>query len=60
MIERYITIPVKACRKVDSHHMILGMRWEWISNSDIVSGWEQIDVFQLIVTHRIQLNKLMT
>jgi hypothetical protein len=27
--------------------MILGMRWAWISGPDIVSGWENFDVFSL-------------
>lgn len=47
MLQAYIEIPSKACRKVDSNHMILGMRWAWISDADIVSGWENFDVFSI-------------
>lgn len=47
MIRRYIEIPANACREVDKNHMILGMRWAWISDPDIVSGWENFDVFSI-------------
>ena len=47
MMQAYIEIPVRACRKVDPNHMILGMRWAWISNPDLVTGWENFDVFSI-------------
>lgn len=47
MIRAYIEIPVHACRTVDPNHMILGMRWAWISNPDLVTGWENFDVFSI-------------
>lgn len=47
MMRTYIEIPVRECRKVDPNHMILGMRWAWISNPDLVTGWENFDVFSI-------------
>lgn len=47
MMRTYIEIPVRACRQVDPNHMILGMRWAWISNPDLVTGWENFDVFSI-------------
>ena len=47
MIAAYVGIPSKACRAVDPNHMILGMRWAWISDPDIVAGWENFDVFSI-------------
>lgn len=47
MLKKYIEIPSKACRQVDSNHMILGMRWAWISDTDLVTGWENFDVFSI-------------
>ena len=45
--EAYIRIPAEACRRVDPHHMILGMRWAWISDPLLVSGWSCFDVFSI-------------
>lgn len=47
MLRAYIEIPCRECRKVDPNHMILGMRWAWISDSDLVTGWENFDVFSI-------------
>lgn len=47
LLQNYVEIPSKACKKVDPNHMILGMRWAWISDPDIVSGWENFDVFSI-------------
>lgn len=47
MLRAYVEIPSAACRKVDPNHMILGMRWAWISDPDLVSGWENFDVFSI-------------
>lgn len=47
MLRAYVEIPSRECRKVDSHHMILGMRWAWISDPDLVTGWENFDVFSI-------------
>ncbi len=47
MLKAYVEIPVRECRKADPNHMILGMRWAWISNPDLVTGWENFDVFSI-------------
>ncbi len=47
MLRAYIEIPVRECRRVDQNHMILGMRWAWISDPDLVTGWENFDVFSI-------------
>ncbi len=47
MLRAYVEIPCKACRQVDPNHMILGMRWAWISDPDLVTGWENFDVFSI-------------
>lgn len=47
MLRAYVEIPVRECRKVDPNHMILGMRWAWISDPDLVTGWENFDVFSI-------------
>ncbi len=47
MLRAYVGIVSKACRKVDPNHMILGMRWAWISDPDLVTGWENFDVFSI-------------
>ncbi|WP_251205829.1 beta-galactosidase [Acetatifactor aquisgranensis] len=47
LMRAYVEIPVRECRKVDPNHMILGMRWAWISNPDLATGWENFDVFSI-------------
>ena len=47
MLRAYVEIPSRACRKADPNHMILGMRWAWISDPDLVTGWENFDVFSI-------------
>ncbi len=47
MLRAYVEIPVRECRRVDPNHMILGMRWAWISDPDLVTGWENFDVFSI-------------
>lgn len=47
MLRAYIEIPVRECRRVDPNHMILGMRWAWVSDPDLVTGWENFDVFSI-------------
>ena len=43
----YTEIPSRCCREADPNHMILGMRWAWISDPLLVSGWECFDVFSI-------------
>ncbi len=45
--EAYIRIPAEACKRVDPNHMNLGMRWAWISDPLLVSGWKCFDVFSI-------------
>ena len=47
LIEKYMRVPADACRAVDPHHLILGMRWAWISDPLLVSGWDCFDVFSI-------------
>ena len=47
LLRAYVEIPSRACRREDPNHMILGMRWAWISDPDLVSGWENFDVFSI-------------
>lgn len=45
LVGEYCRIPSEACRKVDSDHMNLGMRWAKMNNRDMLAGWEYFDVF---------------
>lgn len=47
LIRAYTSIPAEACRAADPNHMILGMRWAWISDPALISGWECFDVFSI-------------
>jgi hypothetical protein len=47
MLNAYVGIPSKACRAADPNHMNLGMRWAWISDPDLITGWENFDVFSI-------------
>ncbi|MCL2362128.1 MAG: beta-galactosidase [Defluviitaleaceae bacterium] len=47
LLNEYIAVPSEECRKVDPNHMNLGMRWAWINDPDIVSGWQHFDVFSI-------------
>ncbi len=47
MLRAYVEIPSRACRAADPNHMILGMRWAWVSDPDLVTGWENFDVFSI-------------
>jgi hypothetical protein len=47
MLEAYVGIPSEACRAADPNHMNLGMRWAWISDPDLITGWKHFDVFSI-------------
>ncbi len=47
MIYRYVSLPSIECKKVDSGHMNLGMRYAYISDKSLVAGYEHFDVFSL-------------
>lgn len=47
MIERYVSIPSEACKRVDPHHLNLGMRWAWIGQDALYEGSHHFDVFSI-------------
>ena len=47
LLNEYAMVPSEECRKVDPNHMNMGMRWAWIKDPDIVSGWQNFDVFSI-------------
>ena len=47
LTEQYMRIPAEACRQADPNHLNLGMRWAWISDPLLVSGWNCFDVFSI-------------
>ena len=47
MMSAYVSIPSEACRKTAPNHMNLGMRWAWISDPMLITGWENFDVFSI-------------
>lgn len=47
MMEAYIAIPAKECKEIAPGHMNLGMRWAWITDPDIITGWQHFDVFSI-------------
>lgn len=47
MIKRYVEIPAKALRAVDPNHLNLGMRYAYITDSSLLSGSENFDVFSI-------------
>jgi hypothetical protein len=47
MLDAYVGVASGACREADPNHMNLGMRWAWISDPDLVTGWRYFDVFSI-------------
>ena len=47
LVEAYVGIPSKACRKVDPNHLNLGMRWAMAETPEQMAGWQNFDVFSL-------------
>jgi len=47
MVERYFQVLSKACKKVDPHHLNLGMRWAGVPPEWAVRGMKFFDVFSL-------------
>jgi hypothetical protein len=47
MITLYVELPAKACRKVDHNHLNLGMRYAYITDISLLSGYENFDVFSI-------------
>ncbi|QHW33563.1 hypothetical protein GZH47_24045 [Paenibacillus rhizovicinus] len=47
MIERYVGIPSQAAKRVDPHHLNLGMRYAYMADEDLIAGYEHFDVFSI-------------
>ena len=47
LISRYVTLPAQALRRVDSHHLNLGMRYAYITDPSLLAGSECFDVFSI-------------
>ncbi len=47
MITLYVELPAKACRAVDPNHLNLGMRYAYITDISLLSGYENFDVFSI-------------
>lgn len=47
LIRKYVELPAKACKKYDKNHLNLGMRYAYITDKSIISGWENFDVFSI-------------
>jgi len=47
LLDTYVGVISDACREADPNHMNLGMRWAWISDPDLVTGWRHFDVFSI-------------
>ena len=47
MMDTYTRIPAEECRITDPNHMNLGMRWAWITDPDVITGWQYFDVFSI-------------
>jgi hypothetical protein len=47
MVRSYVRIPAQECRRVDPHHLNLGMRYAWISSDLLYESTESFDVFTI-------------
>jgi hypothetical protein len=47
MVRAYVGIPADECRKVDPHHLNLGMRYAWISSDLLYESAGSFDVFTI-------------
>jgi hypothetical protein len=47
MVKAYVGIPADECRKVDPHHLNLGMRYAWISSDLLYESADSLDVFTI-------------
>ncbi len=47
MINRYVEIPAREVKKLDSNHLNLGMRYAFITDPVMLSGYENFDVFSI-------------
>lgn len=47
MITLYVQIPAKACREIDKNHLNMGMRYAYITDTSLLSGYENFDLFSI-------------
>lgn len=47
MMRRYVEIPSQACRRVDPHHLNLGMRYAFVADDLLLEGSDCFDVFSV-------------
>ncbi len=47
MVKRYVDIPCDEVKKVDKHHLNLGMRYAWLSSDLLYKAGERFDVFSI-------------
>lgn len=47
MVDKYITVPCEAVKKIDKNHLNLGMRYAWISSDLCYHAGKYFDVFSL-------------
>ncbi|MCH9276885.1 beta-galactosidase [Bifidobacterium amazonense] len=47
MIDRYVRVPAEALRRVDPHHLNLGMRYAYITDKSLLAGADCYDVFSI-------------
>ena len=47
MIDKYVRIPAEALRRVDPHHLNLGMRYAYITDPTLLAGSDCYDVFSI-------------
>lgn len=46
-VERFVSLPAKACRETDPNHLNLGLRWAWIHSDYQLAGHEWLDAFSI-------------
>jgi hypothetical protein len=47
MVKRYVDIPCDEVKKIDPHHLNLGMRYAWLSSDLLYKAGERFDVFSI-------------
>ncbi len=47
LVRRHARIPAEACRRVDPHHLNLGLRWAWIASDLFYESAAFSDVFSI-------------
>ena len=47
MVKKYVDLPCDEVKKVDKHHLNLGMRYAWLSSDLLYKAGERFDVFSI-------------